>query len=175
MFTYNSSIFLTSTALNKDIFSCKAKSRRVILSVAYAKSNCGAVRGIAEQDLGREYHPFPSQIPMLRIALRVRLRAAYTPSSAQDDTRGDTLPFGRQQKALMEITYHKCLCVTFVTCFESLIKAYEALLLWTQMQKYGIPLSRYTVFLKNCPLERRSNGRIFFAVCSLYCGAYFFR
>ena len=42
MFTYNSSIFLTSTALNKDIFSCKAKSRRVILSVAYAKSNCGA-------------------------------------------------------------------------------------------------------------------------------------
>ena len=23
--------------------------------------------------------------------------------------------------------------------------------------KYGIPLSRYTVFLQNCPLERRSN------------------
>ena len=22
--------------------------------------------------------------------------------------------------------------------------------------KYGIPLSRYTVFLQNCPLERRS-------------------
>ena len=60
MFIYAVSIFLTSTDLNKDIFSCKAKSRRVILSVAYAKSNCGAVRGVAEQDLGREYHPFPS-------------------------------------------------------------------------------------------------------------------
>ena len=30
-------------------------SRRVILSVAYAKSNCEAVRGVAEQDLGRDF------------------------------------------------------------------------------------------------------------------------
>ena len=60
MFIYALSIFFASTDLNKDKFSCKAKSRRVILSVAYAKSNCGAVRGVAEQDLGREYHPFPS-------------------------------------------------------------------------------------------------------------------
>ena len=32
------------------------------------------------------------------------------------------------------------------------------------MQKYGIPLSRYTVFLQNCPLEWRPNGCSFFVV-----------
>jgi len=29
--------------------------------------------------------------------------------------------------------------------------------LWTQIQKYGIPLSRYTVFLQNRPLARPAN------------------
>ena len=28
--------------------------------------------------------------------------------------------------------------------------------------KYGIPLSRYTVFLQNCPLERRSKELVLF-------------
>ena len=27
--------------------------------------------------------------------------------------------------------------------------------------KYGIPLSRYTVFFENCPLEYNSNGLLF--------------
>ena len=29
--------------------------------------------------------------------------------------------------------------------------------------KYGIPLSRYTVFFENCPLENSSKFRSFFA------------
>ena len=29
--------------------------------------------------------------------------------------------------------------------------------------KYGIPLSRYTVFLQNCPLERGSKATVFFS------------
>ena len=33
--------------------------------------------------------------------------------------------------------------------------------------KYGIPLSRYTVFLQNCPLERRSKGGLFFVGADL--------
>ena len=48
---------------------------------------------------------------MLRIALRVRLRA--TPF-AQDDTRGT--PPEKQQKALMKIIFHKCLCIIFTVC-----------------------------------------------------------
>ena len=34
--------------------------------------------------------------------------------------------------------------------------------------KYGIPLSRYTVFLQNCPLERRSKvAGILFLFCKI--------
>jgi len=60
MFIYALSIFLTTTDLIKDIFSCNTKSRPCHPERSVAKSNCEAVRGVAEQDLGREYHPFPS-------------------------------------------------------------------------------------------------------------------
>ena len=38
----------------------------------------------------------------------------------------------------------------------------QALHLWTQTRKYGIPLSRYTVFLKNCPLGYDPKSNRFF-------------
>ena len=44
----------------------------------------------------------------------------------------------------------------------SLIKAYEALHLWTQKKKYGIPLLKYTVFLQNCPLGYDPKSEEFF-------------
>ena len=63
---------------------------------------------------------------MLRIALRVRLRAAHAPSSAQDDTRGiHYLPEG-SKKHLWKSLAISAFALLLSLVLQSLIKAYEA-------------------------------------------------
>ena len=123
------SIFLTSNALNKDIFSCEAKSARVILSVA--KPQCGWRSRTAEQCEAK-----PSRISGANIILSPRRSRCYASPYGFDCGRRTRLPPLRMtrgvthrpegsKKHFMEITCHKCLCYfchLLYVFFMSLIK-----------------------------------------------------
>ena len=134
MFIYALSIFLTSTDLIKDIFSCKAKSRPCHPERSRTAKQCEVS---AEQDLGREQHSFhrrsrcyasPYGFDCGRRMRRPPLRM----------TRGeiDYLPEG-SKKHLWKSLAISAFALLLSLILQSLIKTDEALHLYTQMRLFN--------------------------------------